>query len=260
MHLSELYYLPLTPAFFFILAGMFLVVLVLIQLGILRYAYMRLGVSSSTALLLLFGSLIGSYFDIPVAELPEQRVLSGEEINFYGMRYVVPVVMERPGTVVAVNVGGAVIPSLMSLYLLIKNRLWVRGLLATAVVTVVCYLLAHPIPGLGIAEPVFVPSATAAVVALLLSRQYAAPLAYISGSLGTLIGADLLNLGKIQGLGAPVASIGGAGTFDGIFLIGILAVLLASLSRSPSGPNMAIAAGRILFVQDHPARRTPRWR
>jgi uncharacterized membrane protein len=31
-------------------------------------------------------------------------------------------------------------------------------------------------------------------------------------------------------MGAPVASIGGAGTFDGIFLTGILAVLIASLS------------------------------
>ncbi len=57
------------------------------------------------------------------------------------------------------------------------------------------------------------------------------PLAYISGSLGTLIGADLLNLDKLQGLGAPIASIGGAGTFDGIFLTGIVAVLVASLSR-----------------------------
>jgi uncharacterized membrane protein len=38
------------------------------------------------------------------------------------------------------------------------------------------------------------------------SRAYAAPLAYIGGSLGTLIGADLLNLDKLQGLGAPIAS------------------------------------------------------
>ena len=47
--------------------------------------------------------------------------------------------------------------------------------------------------------------------------------------MGTLIGADIMNLGKIQGLGAPVASIGGAGTFDGVFLVGIVAVLLAAL-------------------------------
>jgi hypothetical protein len=46
---------------------------------------------------------------------------------------------------------------------------------------------------------------------LLLSRERAAPLAYIGGSLGTLIGADLFNLSRIRELGAPVASIGGAG-------------------------------------------------
>jgi uncharacterized membrane protein len=60
-------------------------------------------------------------------------------------------------------------------------------------------------------------------------QRNAPPLAYIAGGLGTLIGADLTNLDKVRGLGAPVASIGGAGTFDGIFLTGILAVLLASL-------------------------------
>jgi uncharacterized membrane protein len=133
---------------------------------------------------------------------------------------------------VAVNVGGAVIPTMMSVYLLARNRLWVKAALATAAVAVVCYWLSRPIPGLGIAEPVFVPPVTTAIVALLLSREQAAPLAYIGGSLGTLIGADLLNLGNIRGLGAPVASIGGAGTFDGIFLIGIVAVLIASLSQS----------------------------
>ena len=57
-----------------------------------------------------------------------------------------------------------------------------------------------------------------------------AAVASVSGSLGTLIGADLLNLGRIQGLGAPVMSIGGAGTFDGIFLTGIMAVRLASFA------------------------------
>jgi uncharacterized membrane protein len=118
---------------------------------------------------------------------------------------------------------------LLSLYLLVRYRLWVRGLVAVAGVAVVCHMLAEPVPGLGIALPVFVPPVSTAVVALLLSRRQAAPIAYIGGSLGTLIGADLLNLDKVQGLGAPVASIGGAGTFDGIFLTAILAVLFASI-------------------------------
>ena len=77
------------------------------------------------------------------------------------------------------------------------------------------------------------PVVVTAIVAMLLSREDSVPLAYIAGSLGTLIGADLTNLDKVRGLGAPVASIGGAGTFDGIFLTGILAVLLASLYARP---------------------------
>ena len=96
---------------------------------------------------------------------------------------------------------------------------------------------AQPIPGLGIALPVFVPPLSAAAVALVLSRRNAPALAYIGGSIGCLIGADLLNLGEIQGLGAPVASIGGAGTFDGIFLTGAFAVLLASIFSPLSNPD-----------------------
>jgi uncharacterized membrane protein len=242
MHMSQLNYLPLHPAFFSILVGLFVVLLLLLQLGALRYAFMRIGLRSGAALALLVGSLIGSYFNIPIAELPEQQVVSGQDLYYYGMRYAVPLVVEWPGTVIAVNVGGAVIPTVMSLYLLVRNRLWIQGLIATVFVAAVCHLLAHPIPGLGIAEPVFVPAITTAIVALLLSRRHAAPLAYIGGSLGTLIGADLLNLDSVQGLGAPVASIGGAGTFDGIFLIGILAVLIASLTGRADEPIANSAA------------------
>jgi len=151
-------------------------------------------------------------------------------VEFFGMRYVVPLVTDWPRTVIAVNIGGAVIPTLLSLYLLAKNWIWSSAAVATAVVTVACYLLAQPVPGVGIAIPSLVPPIIAATTALLVARRHVAAVAYVSGSLGTLIGADLLNLGKIQGLGAPVLSIGGAGTFDGIFLTGILAVLLASFS------------------------------
>jgi uncharacterized membrane protein len=142
------------------------------------------------------------------------------------MRYVIPVVEERPGTIVALNVGGALIPILLSLYLLLKNGIYGRSLLGVALMTAIVHGLAYPVRGMGIAVPFFIPPVAAAITALILSRQKAPALAYIAGSLGTLIGADLLNLGAIEGLGAPMASIGGAGTFDGIFLTGIIAVLL----------------------------------
>jgi uncharacterized membrane protein len=235
---SDTQYLPLTPGLFSILVFLVIGLIILIQLGILRYAYMRLGVGPGAALLLLFGSLIGSYFNIPITVLPGETVRAGEVIDFFGMSYVVPVVVSSPGTVLAVNVGGAVIPTVMSIYLLIRYQLWLKGAIATAVVAFIIHLVATPVPGLGIAVPVFAPAVATAIIAFLLSREYAPPLAYVGGSMGTLIGADLLNLDKISSLGAPVASIGGAGTFDGIFLTGILAVLLAGIV-SPSRPRPA---------------------
>ena len=238
MNLSQLQYFPLALPHFSLLVVIFLVLVVWIEVRALRLAYMNIGLGPRAAVLLLLASLGGSYLNIPVARLSAQHVVSGQEVAFFGMHYVIPVVVDWPGTIIAVNVGGAVIPGLLSLYLLVRNQLWVRGLFTVAGVAVVCHILAEPVPGLGIALPVFVPPASAAIVALLLSRRDAAPLAYIGGSLGTLIGADLLNLDKIQGLGAPVASIGGAGTFDGIFLTGILAALLASIFGPPVRPRV----------------------
>jgi uncharacterized membrane protein len=226
----ELQYVPLALPFFLFLVGVFLFIVVLIQIHVLRYAYAKLGLSSGAALLLLLASLIGSYFNIPLTELPEHEVRSDQVVEFFGMRYVVPLVTDWPRTVIAVNVGGAVIPTLLSLHLLIKNWIWSAAAIATLIVTLACYVLAQPVPGIGIAIPSLSPPIIAATVALLVARTNVAAVAYISGSLGTLIGADLLNLGRVQGLGAPVVSIGGAGTFDGIFLTGIIAVLLASFS------------------------------
>jgi uncharacterized membrane protein len=235
---SQVHYLPLTPGLFSILVVLFAGLIILVQLRILRYAYMRLGVSPGTALLLLFGSLVGSYFNIPITILPGAPVQSGQIVDFFGMQYVVPVVTSWPGTVLAVNVGGAVIPTVMSAYLIIRYQLWLKATLAIAAIALVIHSMATPVPGIGIAVPVFAPVVTTAILAFILSREYASPLAYIGGSMGTLIGADLLNLNNISGLGAPVASIGGAGTFDGIFLTGILAVLLAGIA-SPSRPRPA---------------------
>jgi uncharacterized membrane protein len=237
MH-SQAQYLPITPGLFAVLVLAFAALIVLIQLRILRYAYMKLGVGPGTAMLLLLGSLIGSYFNIPITVLPAENIRSGEVIDFYGMQYVVPLVQQWPGTVLAVNVGGAVIPTLMSTYLVLRYQLWIRASIAVIVIALIIHAMATPVRGVGIAVPVFAPVVVTAILAFVLSREYAAPLAYIGGSMGTLVGADLMNLDKINGLGAPVASIGGAGTFDGVFLTGILAVLLAGLA-APSRPGFA---------------------
>jgi uncharacterized membrane protein len=155
------------------------------------------------------------------------------------MEYILPAQVDWAGTIVAINLGGAVIPILISLYLLAKNRIWLPGLIATAGVAAVCNRLAIPVQGAGITIPIFIPPVAACAISCVLTWNRAPALAYVSGSLGTLIGADLLNLRNIQWLGTPVASIGGAGTFDGIFVTGVFAVVLATIvgALSPKTPQ-----------------------
>ena len=227
MRPSSMHFFPLALPFIIVAFVVIIVSFTLIQIGVIEYAYERIGVARQYVFSLLLLSLLGSYVNIPVAELPAERVLSNQEVAFFGMRYVLPAVEEWPRTIVAVNVGGAVIPTLLSLYLVMRNGIYWQSLAGVCIVTVAVYLLARPVVGVGIAVPTFVPPLVAASTGLLLSRTSSPSVAYVAGSLGTLIGADLLNLGRLRGLGAPVASIGGAGTFDGIFLTGILAVLLA---------------------------------
>ncbi len=229
----HLQYLPVSPALLTILLGVLAALFAFVQLGVLNYAYRRLGLSPNAAFMLLLASLVGSFVNIPLAQLPAERIETHEALDFFGARYSMPVEVDWPGTVVAINVGGAVVPVLLSLYLLVHNRIWIKGFVGAAIVAVAVNAMAHPVPGVGVTVPIFAPPIVTAIVALLLSRDYAAPVAYVSGSLGTLFGADVLNLGSINAVGAPIASIGGAGTFDGVFVIAIVAVLLAGLRRSP---------------------------
>jgi len=231
MHASQLQYFPVSLPFLLFFWGLIVVLIGLTTLRLLKFASLSMGLSEGALITVLTLSLLGSYINIPVAYLPGHQTVTAGEISFFGMTYIVPLVSRTHATVLAVNVGGAIIPVCLSLYLLVKHRLFLLGVLGTALVAAVCHFLAQPVPGFGIALPIFVPIVATAIIAIALSRRRAAPLAYISGSLGTLIGADLLNLGAVQSLGAPVASIGGAGTFDGIFVTGLVAVLWAGLSR-----------------------------
>jgi uncharacterized membrane protein len=232
MEPSSMHYFPLAWPFLLLLGLLFLIEVALVQFRAIAYAYGRMGINPRYVFAILLLSLVGSYVNIPIATLSPEPVVSESVVTFYGVPYVVPMVHDGHQTTLAVNVGGALIPAALSLYLLVKNRLFVRGLIAIAVVAVVTHHFAQPVRGIGISVPIFVPPVAAALVAMILAWRNPPPLAYIAGSLGTLIGADLLNLDKIAGMGAPVASIGGAGTFDGVFLSGIIAVLLPPVGTS----------------------------
>lgn len=219
------------PVAFPLLLGLFLLLLaflvLVVELRILRYAYRKIGVPPRYMFLVMLLSLLGSQVNIPLYAMRVERLLSPQEITVFGRTYVAPPVVAEGTTVVAINVGGALLPLLLSLYLFLRSTERGRMLVGVAIVAAVVHNLARIVPGVGIAVPMFIPPLTAAAVGLVLAFRRAPPLAYVSGSMGTLIGADLLNLPRIAELGAPIVSIGGAGTFDGIFLTGIIAGLLA---------------------------------
>ena len=229
-----MHYFPLAWPF---LAGLFfilLIVVALIELHVLTHVYQQIGIPPRYVMAVLIGTLLGSAINVPVGMLAPEKMVTEQVVSVFGVRYIVPAVEEWPATILAVNVGGALIPVAVSVYLVVKNRLYLRTILSVSIVAIIVYQLATPVRGIGISVPTLVPPLVAAATAIVLDRRKAPSLAYVAGSLGTLIGADLLNLGRIHGLGAPVASIGGAGTFDGIFLTGILAVLLSPVAEMDS--------------------------
>jgi uncharacterized membrane protein len=220
-------YAPFTLLLLVLLLALLGVFILLVEMRVLAYAYRKVGVRPRYAFAVMLLSLLGSHVNIPVYSMPAQRLVRPHEQSMFGRTYVVPATVEHGATVVALNVGGALIPILVSIYLLARTRLYWRMLIGTAIVAAVVHSLARIVPGVGIAVPMLVPPIVAAAVGLLLAFRKAPPVAYVSGSMGALIGADLLNLGRIAEIGAPVVSIGGAGTFDGVFLTGIIAGLLA---------------------------------
>jgi len=187
---EHLHYFPVSFALATVFLAILVALFVLVQIGVLSRAYSLLGLNPFVVVLALFGSLLGSYVNIPIARLPGERIVGREVVEIMGVPFLAPVAVNWPGTVLAINVGGALIPALLSLYLLIRNRLWLSALVAVAIVAFVVHDMATPVRGVGIAVPTIAPPLLAAFVGLILSRDYAAPLAYIAGSLGVLIGAD----------------------------------------------------------------------
>jgi uncharacterized membrane protein len=220
-------YPPVTSPTLGLFALVLFVIFVLVEIGIIETAYERLGLSHRAVSLLLLGMIVGSYINIPIAAVPAQRIVQDQIITYFGMPYVVPRIVDEGRTVIAINVGGALIPVAVCVYLLARWGRVLKSLIATAVVSVIVYRLSSVVPGVGIAVPTIVPGVVAAMMAWLMDRFRASSIAYVAGTLGCLLGADIFNLPLIHELRAPVAAIGGAGTFDGVFVSGIIAVLLA---------------------------------
>ncbi len=197
-----------------------------IQVGVLTIAFHKLGLSSSSTYTLLITSLLGSLINLPLFRLRSERNL---ELPPPFSLFPLPLRLQSSThTLVAINMGGCLIPIVFSLYLLLNTgvTLW-QSASAITFVTFISYSFSRPIQGIGIGMPILIAPLAAALIAVGINPEASAPLAYIGGTMGVLIGADLLRLKDIRQMGPPFAAIGGAGTFDGIFLTGIVAVLLA---------------------------------
>ena len=205
----------------------FPIFLLLLFLDVVTFGFERLGISPGVTVALLLAMLIGSIINIPISI----RTVEYSRYRYFGW-FQVPVRQEYG---LAINLGGTIIPTGVSIYLLFKAPL-LPTLLATALMILICKFLTRPVPGRGLAIPMIIPPVLATAFALLLGGDFAPPVAYISDVLGTLLGGDLLNLGRARKLGAGIASIGGTEVFDGISLVGIFSVVLTAISTPFSIP------------------------
>lgn len=217
---------PPAHLFLFLLLLMFLSIL--IQTELLVFAFEKMNVPPAMGLMILMLSLFGSAVNLPVCRIKTDTYPSQIVQQEHWGIFRIPLQPFQNETLISVNLGGCLIPIALSIYLFVNSQLSLSTtLFGITIIAIISFYFSRPIPGLGIGMPILIAPLSAALVGLFLEPAQSAPLAYISGTLGVLIGADLLHLKSIPRLGAPHASIGGAGTFDGIFITGIVAALLA---------------------------------
>jgi len=219
-------------------------IVVYLFLRLTTEAFIHVGFSHWHAFLMVFGSVMGSVVNIPLNTIPVTAYppFFLEIVAVFSplMAFTFPTTF-HPVTL-TINLGGCIIPVIVSAAILVRCHVSARrAALGILIVALVTYYMAVPVADEGILLPIYVPPTLAAVCGLTLARRFqtAPALAYISGSMGTLLGADILRLltpGTLPTLAPPeenaaplVLSIGGAGVIDGIFLTGVFAVLMAVL-------------------------------
>lgn len=194
------------------------IVAVLIYIGVAQRVLDRMRLSDRTALLFIAAMALGNF-------IPEIPITAN----------------------VAINVGGAVVPAILAIYLFVKAgtaKERIRAALATLVTTGVVYgvsklLPATPTLPLPI-DPMYLYAILAAAAGYLAGRSRRS--AFIAG-VGSMILVDIISRLEVALTGGRgTVTIGGAGLFDGVVIVGILAVALAeafgeTLERIQGGPE-----------------------
>lgn len=193
----------------------------------------KLHLSGPAALFLVVAIVLGGFVNIPVRRIRRRANIVVHPLAAFGILDQWPRVQRvSQETVVAVNLGGCLIPVGIAVYeivCLVASDVRLLGALGIGALVniLVCFRLARMVPGVGIALPSLVPALVSAILALLLAPEQAPPVAFIAGVAGPLVGADLLHLKNVEDIPSGIISVGGAGTFDGIILSGIIAAYLA---------------------------------
>ena len=220
-----MFFLPISLFLIILIIILIPVLFILLPIRVVKAAFGRLGIPAPVASFLFLASLVGSLVNIPIASSPAPSKPLVFESGFDIFKPFFHQPAPAGHMTLAVNVGGAIIPALICL-LILPRAPFFPTIISTAVLVLTCYLVARPVPGIGITIPTLIPPAVAILCAFIFSPKKRAPVAYISGVLGVLIGTDLLHLWNLPPY-SGLMSIGGAGVFDGIFLVGILAALFA---------------------------------
>ncbi len=219
-------YLPVSLFLFLLLLLLLPFIWIAVAVEVVEIAVAKLGFSPGIAVMIFAAVLFGSMINIPLYRVESTITIIPDFMElwlrqFWGL----PLHQVQQQTIVALNVGGGLIPVLVALYQLIRSDT-LAILAVTVIVTIVSYYSAHIVPGIGIQINALNSPLTAALTAVLIAQPQASSVALAGGILGTLIGADLLHLKEIERMSPGVLSIGGAGVFDGIAMCGLFALLL----------------------------------
>lgn len=191
-----------------------LLVSIVIYFGLAQRALDRMRLSDRGALLVIAAIIIGSFINIPIPFTPFNT---------------------------SVNVGGALVPMGLAVYLLVKagtGKEWGRALAGAAVTAAAVYGIGSLLNSGATAEPagryafldaIYLYPLVGGIVAYIFGRSRRA--AFISATLGVLL-VDVFHYFWLIRNGAPAnyqVAIGGGGAFDTIILAGIVAILLTEL-------------------------------
>ena len=227
---------PLSVFAIILLVGLVILIIPLLVLGLIGAAFSRLGFSWITAIAVVLLIMLGSFVNIPFYRIKRDMVrISPDTTAVFGSGSLWPAdpVWE---TLVSINLGGAILPVCISLYLLYQavsitgTSLLVPVGAGIVLVALVTFFATRPVPGVGLRVPLLIPALTALLMGMLLFGGAGIPatvLVFVSGTAGVLVGGNIAYLFRIKDLEVHSVSIGGAGTFGSVFICCILPALVA---------------------------------